>query len=104
MSSKGPFDMDEDELDDLYNWVDKFNLSRPKRNLARDFSDGLLVGEIINQRFPGMVELHNCVQSSNVQTKKSNWDTLNSTRFVVNKKERFLDEWDSRFLEKTFLK
>jgi hypothetical protein len=78
MTTKGPFDMDDQELDYLYTWIDTFKLSRVKRNIARDFSDGLLVGEITNERYPGMVELHNIVQSLNVQTKKSNWDTLNS--------------------------
>ena len=29
----------EDELEDIYNWVDEIPLSRPKRNMARDFSD-----------------------------------------------------------------
>lgn len=27
-------------LQDLYTWVDQIPLSRPKRNIARDFSDG----------------------------------------------------------------
>jgi len=81
MSTKGPFDMDEEELDYLYAWVDNFKLSRPKRNMARDFSDGLLIGEIINSRFPGLVELHNCVQSLSSQVKKSNWDTMNRKVF-----------------------
>lgn len=73
--------MDEEDLDYLYTWVDSFKLSRAKRNIARDFSDGLLVGEITNQRYPGMVELHNIVQSLNVNTKKTNWDTLNRKVF-----------------------
>lgn len=35
--------MNDDEnkiLSDIYNWVDSVPLSRPKKNLARDFSDG----------------------------------------------------------------
>ena len=32
--------MDEDELEDLYNWVDEIPLSRPKKSIARDFADG----------------------------------------------------------------
>lgn len=35
--------MNEEEnnlLSELYNWVDNIPLSRPKKNLARDFSDG----------------------------------------------------------------
>ena len=33
--------MDENELQALYQWVDEIPLSRPKRNIARDFSDGM---------------------------------------------------------------
>ena len=32
--------LEESELEELYSWVDKIPLSRPKRNIARDFSDG----------------------------------------------------------------
>jgi hypothetical protein len=33
-------DVKEEELQGLYEWVDGIALSRPKRNIARDFSDG----------------------------------------------------------------
>ena len=32
--------MDDDELQKLYAWIDSVPLSRPKKNLQRDFSDG----------------------------------------------------------------
>ncbi len=32
--------IDDEELESLYMWVDGIPLSRPKRNLARDFADG----------------------------------------------------------------
>ena len=32
--------LDDDELQKLYLWVDQIPLTRPKRNIARDFSDG----------------------------------------------------------------
>ena len=32
--------VDEEALHQLYLWVDNIPLSRPKRNLSRDFSDG----------------------------------------------------------------
>ena len=32
--------MDEEELQRLYAWIDTVPLTRPKRNLHRDFSDG----------------------------------------------------------------
>ena len=37
----------EDEIQDLYAWVDTVPLSRPKRNIARDFSDGVLMAETV---------------------------------------------------------
>lgn len=33
-------DYDDAELEELYSWIDGIPLSRPKRNIARDFSDG----------------------------------------------------------------
>jgi len=43
--SKPPQTSFADEIDDavlqeLYSWVDQIPLSRPKKNLTRDFSDG----------------------------------------------------------------
>ena len=35
-----PTQLDEEEMQGIYNWVDEIPLSRPKRNIARDFSDG----------------------------------------------------------------
>ena len=32
--------MNEEELQKLYTWIDEIPLSRPKRNITRDFSDG----------------------------------------------------------------
>ncbi len=36
----------ENELNEVYNWVDEIPLTRPKKNIARDFSDGCLVAEV----------------------------------------------------------
>lgn len=33
-------DLDDEALQVLYTWIDEIPLSRPKRNIARDFSDG----------------------------------------------------------------
>lgn len=70
-----------EELDELYEWIDKFTLSRPKRNIAKDFSDGILVGEIVKELFPKLVDLRSLVPSLNTNTKKGNWETLNSNCF-----------------------
>lgn len=32
--------LDDEELQKIYVWVDSVPLSRPKRNISRDFSDG----------------------------------------------------------------
>lgn len=32
--------LDEASLDDLYQWLDSLPLSRPRKNITRDFSDG----------------------------------------------------------------
>lgn len=39
--------LNEDELNEIYSWVDSMPLSRPKKNIARDFSDGVLMAEIV---------------------------------------------------------
>ncbi len=33
-------DLSEEEMQMIYNWVDEIPLSRPKRNISRDFADG----------------------------------------------------------------
>ncbi|KAF4673394.1 sperm flagellar 1 [Perkinsus chesapeaki] len=35
------------EIQKLYNWVDEIPLSRPKRNISRDFADGVMMAEIV---------------------------------------------------------
>nr|XP_022345348.1 sperm flagellar protein 1-like isoform X1 [Crassostrea virginica] len=70
-------EFDDAELEELYNWVDSIPLSRPKKNIARDFSDGVLVAEIIQSKFPTLVELHNYSQASATDKKMLNWAVLN---------------------------
>nr|XP_056711208.1 sperm flagellar protein 1 [Euleptes europaea] len=76
-------ELDEEALQDLYSWVDAIPLSRPKRNIARDFSDGVLAAEVVKFYFPKMVEMHNYVPANSTQQKLSNWGHLN--RKVLNK-------------------
>ncbi|XP_014667692.1 PREDICTED: sperm flagellar protein 1-like [Priapulus caudatus] len=70
-------DLDEELLDNLYTWIDKVPLSRVKRNLARDFSDGVLAAEVVKFFFPRLVEIHNYVSANSVNQKVDNWNTLN---------------------------
>lgn len=65
----------------IYNWVDEIPLSRPKRNISRDFADGVLMAEIVNNYFPKLVELHNYSQANSVAKKMYNWNTLNQKVF-----------------------
>lgn len=57
----------EDELNEIYSWVDSIPLSRPKKNIARDFSDGVLVAEVVTHAIPRLVELHNYSAANSVK-------------------------------------
>ena len=59
-------ELTEDDLQIIYNWVDEIPLSRPKRNIARDFSDGVLLAEIIKHYLPKMIDMHNYSQAHSV--------------------------------------
>ena len=68
----------ESELMYIYEWVDSIELSRPKKNIARDFSDGVLLAEIIKNYLPRLVDLHNYPSCSNSKHKEANWNVLNN--------------------------
>lgn len=61
----------------IYAWIDAIPLSRPKRNIARDFSDGLLLAEVVAAYFPHLVEIHNYPAANSVKQKVYNLETLN---------------------------
>jgi hypothetical protein len=62
----------------IYEWVDTIPLSRQKKNIARDFNDGVLLAEMIKYHYPKLVELHNYPSASSTKQKLSNWNTLNN--------------------------
>ena len=79
-------------MQEVYNWVDEIPLSRPKKNIARDFSDCgkyfnsyfqnycskiVLIAEVVKHFLPQLVELHNYSAAHSVQQKTYNWSTLN---------------------------
>ncbi|KAL3317947.1 Sperm flagellar protein 1 [Cichlidogyrus casuarinus] len=70
-------DIEDAVLQDLYSWVDKIPLSRPKRNISRDFSDGVMMAELIKHFFPKLVDLHNFPVCNSHDLKKKNWFLLN---------------------------
>jgi hypothetical protein len=73
--------MNDEQLQDVYIWVDDIPLSRPKKNIHRDFSDGVLVAEIVHHFYPHLVELHNYPASHSVKQKEYNWNTLREKCF-----------------------
>eukprot|EP00045_Choanoeca_perplexa_P005414 m.45761 g.45761 ORF g.45761 m.45761 type:complete len:214 (+) comp13104_c0_seq3:107-748(+) len=73
--------MDESELQHLYAWIDKIPLSRPKKNITRDFSDGVMLAEVVHHFVPRLVELHNYSPASSSKQKLDNWHTLNAKVF-----------------------
>lgn len=70
-------DLTDEQLRALYAWIDAIPLSRPKRNITRDFSDGVLLAEVVAAYFPQLVELHNYTAANSVKQKIYNFETLN---------------------------
>ncbi|EFJ07879.1 hypothetical protein SELMODRAFT_429462 [Selaginella moellendorffii] len=61
--------------------VDGIPLSRPKRNIARDFSDGVLAAEVVAHYCPRLVDIHNYSAANSLAQKIYNWNTLNNKGF-----------------------
>ncbi|KAJ7541769.1 hypothetical protein O6H91_10G075600 [Diphasiastrum complanatum] len=74
-------DVSPDELPSLYSWVDGIPLSRPKKNIARDFSDGVLAAEVVAHYCPRLVDTHNYSGANGLAQKFYNWNTLNNKVF-----------------------
>ena len=74
-------DLDEDEIQMIYEWIDEIPLSRPKRNITRDFADGAMIAETIKHFHPRLVELHNYPLAHSSQQKTNNWNILNTKVF-----------------------
>ncbi|KAE9085957.1 hypothetical protein PF010_g20273 [Phytophthora fragariae] len=64
-------------VDSVYDWIYQFTFSRPMKTPARDFSDAVLLAEILAQLVPAWVQLHNYPSTLRFQQKLSNWETLN---------------------------
>lgn len=73
----------EEELNSIYNWVDEIPLSRPKKNITRDFADGVLTAEIVQHYIPKLVEIHNYSLAHSQTQKLYNWNTLNRMRYTI---------------------
>ena len=64
-------------MEQLLEWLDGIPFSKPKKNILRDFSDGVFIAEIMKMYYPELVQLHNYPAVSAQSAKFSNWKTLN---------------------------
>ncbi|XP_012261271.2 sperm flagellar protein 1-like isoform X2 [Athalia rosae] len=65
-------------ITEIYEWIDGIQFSRPKKNvLARDFSDAVLMAELLKRYYPRYVDVHNYIGGSSIAKKIDNWATLN---------------------------
>jgi len=73
--------LNERELQELLLWVDQIPISREKRNLVRDLSDGVPIAEIVRHFIPRLVEMHQYTPSNGTPAKEKNWFHLNRRVF-----------------------
>lgn len=71
-------ELTDEQYREIYSWIDAIPLSRPKRNIARDFSDGVLLAEVVAAYFPHLVEIHNYPAANSQKQKVYNFETLNN--------------------------
>ncbi|XP_032523268.2 sperm flagellar protein 1-like [Danaus plexippus] len=65
------------DIETVLAWVDTFKLSRPTKKINRDFSDAVLLAEILSVHYPKLVEMHNYPPRNSHSLKLNNWMTLN---------------------------
>ncbi|XP_029040597.1 sperm flagellar protein 1-like [Osmia bicornis bicornis] len=70
-----------DKLGEIYTWIEQITFSKPKKNLARDFSDGVFMAELLKRYYPKYVDIHNYIPGNSVAKKIDNWCTLNRKVF-----------------------
>ena len=75
--------IDDNEFYEIYKWVDSYNLSKTRKNINRDFSDGTCFAEIIKKNIPSIVQINNYIPTENHKQKIENWNLLNKK--VLNK-------------------
>ncbi|XP_043251016.1 uncharacterized protein LOC122396556 [Colletes gigas] len=71
----------DDRSEELYTWISMIPSLKQKKNLPRDFSDAVLMAEILKVYYPRYVDLHNYVPANSLTTKKENWGILNRKVF-----------------------
>ncbi len=81
MATQTVYPFDEEHFKEIYTWIDEYQFSKPKRNIARDFADGVLIAEIVQAFHPQYIEIHNYVSTLDPKIKRSNWEVLKSKVF-----------------------
>ncbi|KPI93695.1 PREDICTED: sperm flagellar protein 1-like [Papilio xuthus] len=65
------------DIESVLAWVDTYKLSRQTKKISRDFSDAVLLAEILGVHYPKLVEMHNYPPRNSQALKLNNWMTLN---------------------------
>ncbi|XP_059045513.1 sperm flagellar protein 1-like [Achroia grisella] len=65
------------DIESVLAWVDTFKLSRTNKKINRDFSDAVMLAEILSVHYPKLVEMHNYPPRNSHALKLNNWMTLN---------------------------
>lgn len=65
------------DFNDIYSWVDSFQFKKPKKNLVRDFSDGVNLVEILAKitKQP-IIQVHTVSHTFNKKEKIENWKLI----------------------------
>lgn len=79
--SKIEYMLEDEEIREVYEWIDQFPITKVKRNFARDFSDAIPLAEIMKSYHPSLVQLHSYSQVNSTQAKLNNWDFMNKKIF-----------------------
>ena len=53
--------------------LDRVPLSKPRNQVEKDFSDGVLAAEIVHHYFPELVDLKEYLPEQNIQERQSQW-------------------------------
>jgi hypothetical protein len=69
--------MDKEETESLIKWLNNIPLSKRTGNFARDFSDGVMLAELLKYYYPRYVDLHNYSPAFKWASKVENWSTVN---------------------------
>lgn len=73
-------------MEQLLEWLDGIAFSRIKKNITRDFADGVFVAELMRIYFPDLVQIHNYPPVSAKNARFSNWKTLNCNISLIQKR------------------